>query len=127
MKLSGVPQELWRIQNYASDLVVLRLATGFTLEKVKIVENVSFGSKSVLIKTLCFKLLRLFGVNEKVLGFKEHVMYSWATMIWFTSFLNPLERYNYLANKRNMVAKTLAVIFCFKERYSKSFTIDIRA
>jgi hypothetical protein len=32
-------------------------------------------------------------------------------MIWFTSFLKPLGKDNSLANKRNMVAETLAVIF----------------
>eukprot|EP00978_Attheya_sp_CCMP212_P010704 scaffold26027_cov70-Attheya_sp.AAC.9 len=35
LKLAGVPQELWRIQDYASDLLVLRLlASGMTLEEV---------------------------------------------------------------------------------------------
>ena len=55
--------------------------------------------------------LQLFWVNLKVLGFKERVMYSWATMIWFTYFPKPLGKDNYLANKRNMDSETLAVIF----------------
>eukprot|EP00978_Attheya_sp_CCMP212_P000272 scaffold503_cov71-Attheya_sp.AAC.2 len=85
LKLAGVPQELWRIQDYASDLLVLRLASGVTLEKVSLVEN-------------------------------ERVMYTWATMIWFTSFLKPLGKDNSLANKQNMVAETLAVIFLVSRR-----------
>eukprot|EP00978_Attheya_sp_CCMP212_P019228 scaffold53623_cov55-Attheya_sp.AAC.2 len=32
-------------------------------------------------------------------------------MLWFTSFLKPSGKDNSLANKRNMVAETLAVIF----------------
>eukprot|EP00978_Attheya_sp_CCMP212_P028464 scaffold98330_cov28-Attheya_sp.AAC.1 len=32
-------------------------------------------------------------------------------MIWLTSFLKPLGKYNSLANKQNMVAEMLAVIF----------------
>eukprot|EP00978_Attheya_sp_CCMP212_P019382 scaffold54306_cov38-Attheya_sp.AAC.2 len=110
-KLAGVPQELWSIQAYVSDLLVLRLTSGVTLEKVNFVENISLGSKAVLSTTLYFTRLRLFGVNVKVLGFKECVMYSWATMIWLTSFLKPLGKDNSLANKQNMVAETLAVIF----------------
>ena len=39
LKLSGVPQELWRIQYYASDLLVLRLVSGVTLEKFNSVKN----------------------------------------------------------------------------------------
>jgi hypothetical protein len=57
LKLAGVPQELWRIQDYASDLLVLRLASGVTLEKVNFVENVSLGSKAVLSTTLYFTQL----------------------------------------------------------------------
>ena len=46
-----------------------------------------------------------------MLGFKERVMYSWATMIWFTSFIKPFGTDKYIANKQNMVVETLAVIF----------------
>ena len=77
LKLAGVPQELRRIQCYASDLLVLRLASGVTLEKVNILGNINLGSKSVLSTTLYFTRLQLFRVNAKVLGFKERVMYSW--------------------------------------------------
>ena len=94
LKISGVSQELWIIQEYTYDRLVLGLASGVTLEKVNIIENISIGSKAVLNTTLYFKQLRLFGVNAKLLGFKKHVVYSWATMIWFTSFLNSLGKDN---------------------------------
>ena len=35
-------------------------------------------------------------------------------MIWLTSLLKPLGGDSYLANKRNMVKETLAVIFLFQ-------------
>eukprot|EP00978_Attheya_sp_CCMP212_P002728 scaffold5585_cov57-Attheya_sp.AAC.10 len=46
LKLAGVSQELWRIQDCASDLIVLKLSSGDTLEKINLVENVSAGSKA---------------------------------------------------------------------------------
>ena len=114
LKLAGVPQELWRIQDYASDLLVLRLSSGVTLQKVDIVENVSLGSKAVLSKTLYFTKLRLFEVNAKVLGFKECVIYLWETMIWFTSFLKPLGKCNYLDKKGTWWQRRLQVSFYFQ-------------
>eukprot|EP00978_Attheya_sp_CCMP212_P037400 scaffold175918_cov57-Attheya_sp.AAC.1 len=67
------------LQDYASDLLVLRLASGVTLEKVNFVEN------------------------ERVM-YSWATM-----ICWFTSFLKPLGENNYVANKRNMVAEMLAV------------------
>ena len=52
LKLAGVSQELWRIQDCAFYQIILRLASVVTLEKVNIVENVSLGSKSVLSTTI---------------------------------------------------------------------------
>ena len=46
-----------------------------------------------------------------MIGFKERVMYSWSKMIWFTSFINPLRKDNYLDKKLNMVVEMLVVIF----------------
>jgi hypothetical protein len=94
LKLAGVSQELWRVQDYASDLLVLRLASGVTLEKINLIENCNHGLNAVRSTTLYFTKLRLYGVNAKVLGFKERVMYSWATMIWFTSFRKPVGKDN---------------------------------
>ena len=82
-----------------------------TLEKINLIENCNHASNAVLSTTLYFTRLRLYGVNAKVFGFKELVMYSWATMVWLTSFCKPVGKDNSLANKRNMVEETLAVIF----------------
>ena len=89
LKLAGVSQELWRIQDYASDLLVLRLASAETIYKVNLVEDLGVGSKAFLDSTLYFTRLRLFAVNSKVLGFKERIMYTWEKIIWLTSFLKP--------------------------------------
>ena len=42
-------------------------------------------------------------------------MYSWGTMICSTLFLKPLGKDNSFADKRNMVAETLAVILLFSK------------
>ena len=114
LKLAGIPQELWIIQDYISDLLVPMLASVVTLDNVNIVENVSLGSKAVLSKTLYFTKLRLFEVNAKVLGFKECVIYLWETMIWFTSFLKPLGKCNYLDKKGTWWQRRLQVSFYFQ-------------
>eukprot|EP00957_Ditylum_brightwellii_P017507 1319320-Ditylum_brightwellii.AAC.1 len=111
LKISGVSQELWRVKDYASDLLILRLSSAKTIELLNQLENVCLGSRDVLNTTLYFTGLHLFGVNAKKIWLREWVMYSWATMIWFTSFKKPVGTDNGLANKWNMVAEALSIIF----------------
>ena len=59
------------IQEYAAGLLMLRLVSGKTIEKMNLVDNVCLGPYSFLNTTLYFTRLRLFAVNSKVLVFKE--------------------------------------------------------
>eukprot|EP00957_Ditylum_brightwellii_P169667 12914073-Ditylum_brightwellii.AAC.1 len=87
---AGISQELQRVTNYASDLLILRLSSEKTIELLNQLKNVCLGSRVVLNTILYFTRLCLFGVNAKKLGFREQVIYSWATMIWFTLFKEPV-------------------------------------
>eukprot|EP00957_Ditylum_brightwellii_P076131 5787452-Ditylum_brightwellii.AAC.1 len=111
LNMPGVSQELWRVKDYASGLLILRLSSAKTITLLNQLDNVCLGSRAVLNTTLYFTRLHLFGVNAKKLGFRERAMYSRATMIWFTSFKKPIGADNGLANKQNMVAETLDIIF----------------
>eukprot|EP00957_Ditylum_brightwellii_P157640 11998155-Ditylum_brightwellii.AAC.1 len=86
LKIAGMSQELWRVKDYESDLLILRLSSAKTMEWFNQLENVWLGSRAVLNTILYFTTLCLCRVNAKKLGFREQVMYLWATMIWFTSF-----------------------------------------
>ena len=71
MKNTGVSQVLWRIHDYASDLLVPKLHSGNIMNKINLIDNVCGESKAVLNITLYFTRLWLFAVNLKVFGSKE--------------------------------------------------------
>jgi hypothetical protein len=55
LKLAGISKKIWRIQDYASDLLLVpRLASGVTLKKINFVENMGLGSKAVLSSTALY-------------------------------------------------------------------------
>ena len=70
LKLAGVAQELWIIQDYEYYLIVLRLETGFSIDNINLFENISSVSKYFFSATLYFSQLGLFRINRKELGSK---------------------------------------------------------
>ena len=65
LKASGITQEHWRIEDYASDLMVLRLASTVSVQKLVQLETSDKGNVVVLVLTLYFIRLRLYAVNAK--------------------------------------------------------------
>ena len=54
LKLYGFSQGLWKVQDCASDMIILNISSGETIDKINIVENISAGSRAVLSTTLYF-------------------------------------------------------------------------
>ena len=114
--LAGIPQELWRVKDWASDLVVLRMASSQTVQKVAALsESEDQGTVAVMCTSLYFIRLKLFSVNCKKLGFRERVVFSWCSMIWITSFSSKsrlgTNQKNSRINVRNMATETIAMVF----------------
>ena len=96
LKLYKVPQELWKNQDYDFNLLVLLLSSVKIIGKINMVEQICEGSKAFLAKKILFKRLILSGVIIQTLGLQNIFMFSWESMIWFTSFHNPLRKDNSL-------------------------------
>ena len=65
VKEAKVPQELWRVKDFASDLLVLQLASEKTVLLVLSAEITDPGSAFYLSSSLFFMRVHLFAVNEK--------------------------------------------------------------
>jgi len=114
-RLAGVSKLLWRVKDFASDLLVLELASLNTMNKLCSLEGESAESVKALAVTLYFLRTRLYAVNGKVLGYRTRVRLMWCSMIWITSlgYKPPLgtNKANMLANKRNCVTETIGASF----------------
>lgn len=116
LKLAEVNQKLWRIEDYASDALVLRLASSDTIHKLNsmsgVVESscsINPGSLSVTVVSILFLRLRVFAVNARGLSWMHRVWYTWITFLWFSSF--HASGSTMMPNKRNMLLETIGVLF----------------
>ena len=48
-------------------------------------------------------------MNARVLDWKQRAIYTWATLLWFTSFHTPGS--TMMANKRNMLMESIGLLF----------------
>ena len=115
LPLAGVAQELWRVKDWASDLVALRFSSTATVAKVATLVNEEAGSVCTLRATLYFMRLKICAVNTKKACYRDRISFLWASMIWLTSFecKSPMGNNlsNVTINRRNLMTETIALVF----------------
>jgi len=88
-----VVREHYRIKDWASDTVVKCLCSSDII--VKLLNALSerklddVGNCGVLVVTLTFICPHHYSVNAKNVNWKEHCMYQWCSLLWFSSFHTP--------------------------------------
>ena len=112
LKLAGINQKLWRIDDFASDAVVLSLASVKTIQALQSyteAEGVKYdiGNYAVTVVSLVFLRLRAYAVNANGLRWRDRALYSFITFLWFSS----IQCSTMLANKRNLLLETFGVMF----------------
>ena len=107
-KLGKVTQELWRTQDFSSDIVVLKLASSQTIESLKelSIDNPSYSTAEtiLLILTLYFIRLRLYSVNGSFIFSKNRVRYLWSSTLCFI-YISGVS----IATKRNLVSEMISM------------------
>lgn len=88
LQLSGVHHELYRVKDYASNLLVLRLASASTIKKL--VEILPHGilciqDVVVLSLSLYFMRMHLYSINGKHISASLRVYLLYCSMIYLTS------------------------------------------
>ena len=74
--MSGVAKELIRVEEFASDAVVLRLASDYTTRKIIFLDSDDSGNKAVTVFTLVFIRVISFAINSRTAGLQERSIYS---------------------------------------------------
>ena len=87
---SGFSNELWCPTDFSSNLLVFKFTSCDSVQKIH--HNMSSGVSGALdcgvgslMVTLLITRLSLFLVNSSLMDSKQRTIFSWATMIWFTS------------------------------------------
>ena len=108
LRLAKVTQELWRVLDFASDLVVLKLSSYHTTESINklSINNASYSTleTSLLILTLYFIHLRLHAVNGSFIFSKNRVRYLWSSTLWLISISGVS-----IVTKRNLVSEMISM------------------
>lgn len=117
LKLAGIHQKLWRIDDFASDAVVLSLASAKTIQRLQSyteTEGVKYdvGNHAATVVSLVFLRLRAYAVNANGLRWRDRALYSFITFLWFSSF----QCSTMIANKRNMLLETVGIMFLVARR-----------
>ena len=68
LKMSGVTKELIRVEDFASDPVVLILVSASTTRKLILIDSSDSGNKVVSVLTIVFVRVRSFAINYRTSG-----------------------------------------------------------
>jgi hypothetical protein len=113
LKMANIHQKLWRIDDYASDAVVLLLASVKTIQALHLYtkrEAIKYnvGNHAVTVLLLVFLRLRAYAVNATALRWRDRALFSFITwFLWFSSFQCSMM----IANKSNMLLETVGIMF----------------
>jgi hypothetical protein len=107
--IAGVTKEVIRVEDYASDALVLRLASVKTIEKLNRLEIEDVGNAAITKLSLLFLRARSYAVNAIRIHWKTRAILHLSSLLWFASFHTSGS--TMLANKHNMVLETFGLLF----------------
>jgi len=114
LKAAGVAEGLFRVSDWASNKLVLEIASENTINKLHDLYNTMVGNISenaamsfaALSISLCLMRVHLYCANAKGLSATTRILGLWVSMIWFTS-LDGIS----IITKRNLVYATVGLVF----------------
>lgn len=108
-RAGGVSPELVRVNDYASDMVVLRLFSAAVVKGVLELKTNDVGNQCVTALSLVFSRMRSFAVNSRSTDWKTRAIFTYASLLWTTSFHTSGS--TMMPNKRNCVLETVGLLF----------------
>jgi hypothetical protein len=114
--LAGIHPDIYRVKDWASDTVILDMASYKTVSILVALSNSERKDSIVLMSMVLYLVcLRLFAVNGKDVAANERISYLWISMIILTSFTSKSRKgtnqKNMLTNRRNLITETIALCF----------------
>ena len=105
----GIPTDVIRVSDYASDKVSLSLFSSKVIKAVMNVRSGDLGNFAVTVTSLVMTRMRYFAVNARSADWKTRALFVWVSLLWVTSFHTPAS--TMLTNKRNIALESVALLF----------------
>ena len=86
LQSAGVTRELWRPEDFASNLLVIKLNSYTTIQKIIAVKINYGGDAAVTCVSLYMAILRAYAVNAKDIPWDERLVYHLTNILWFKSY-----------------------------------------
>ena len=110
LRQAGVSSELICPKDFASDLLVKKLTSYDTLQKLEALlasdAPNAYADAGALAATLFFMRLHLHAINGIDVPARQRAVYLWITMIWLTSLHGTC-----VTTRRNILAETISMVF----------------
>ena len=113
LHIAGMSHKLCLPEEFASDILVLKLVSHRTIEKLGQLCGGNGGDVAVVCVTFYFMRLFLYAVNYTELSWEERTIYHFASLIWFTIFYRCAETMK--TNQRNMFFESIGMLFLFPQ------------
>ena len=103
LSLAGVPQELYRVNDYASDVLVLKLCSSATINKLlNLLLNSNEDPMNIGFMAITLYFLRSFicAFNTIDISCEGRVTMMWSALMWFSSLkgIHPLSKNNFITS-----------------------------
>ena len=121
---AGVSKECIRVEDFASDVLIMKLTSASTIEKLIACSFPDIGNCAVTTVSLVFIRIRSYAVNAREINSKARAIYSWASLLWESSFHTPC--ITMMANKRNMLLELVGIFFFFVEVMHAIYVVLLR-
>jgi hypothetical protein len=112
LKMADIHEKLRRIDDYASDAVVLSLASVRTIQALhsytkREAIKYNVGNHAVTVVLLVFLQLCAYAVNATALRWRDRALFSFIQFLWCSSF----QCSRMADNKCNMLLETVGIMF----------------
>jgi hypothetical protein len=107
LKKADIPNDLYRVKDFACDLLVLRLTSAETMEQILKVPNQDVKTALILCLVLYFMRAHLFAVNasEDALAASQRVFMLWTSFL----FILHVDGVS-ITTKRNWASETISMV-----------------
>ena len=115
---AGSTRELCRLEYFASDILVIKLNSHTTIQKIIYLKTNYVCDDAVTCVSLYMARLSTYAVKAKDVPWDERLIYYWTTTMWLTIFDKSAK--NVFSNQINMVTESIVMTFLFIRYYVKS-------
>ena len=79
-------RELWRLEDFASNLLFIKLNSHTTIQNIIAVKTNDVGDADVIYVSLYMARICSYDINAKDVPWDERLIFHWTNTLWFTIF-----------------------------------------